>query len=206
MAGRQGPRQAPVSLRPQSSGPSATGNCHGPCFDGPPSSRNTRGGRSNNVNPPLSFPPLEPPFPAPPPNSNPPRGANRRGGCRRGLSGAVKDTRGDPLSPTAPRTPALRVAAALRHSVPLAPRPPLGRSRTVGQGRARSSHLPSPPWKRFASTTELLCRPPTMPPGPSVFASSPITEFPPCALCPPEGGGALVCWARRPSRASASAN
>jgi len=49
-----------------------------------------------------------------------------------------------PSPPAEPRHAALRVVSPTPPLIPLAPLPP-GAGRSVGQGRARSSHLPSPP-------------------------------------------------------------
>ena len=120
-------------------------------------------GAATTSTPPSVFPPWNPPFPLPPPKHESAKGGKPQGGLTPGFVRRGEYNRGDPLSPTAPRTPALRVAAALRHSVPLAPRPPLGRSRTVGQGGPRAlATSPCPSWSAHAR---------------------PSSESP-CALCP----------------------
>ena len=84
-----------------------------------------------------------------------------------------------PSHPAEPRHAALRVARSTPPLIPLAPLPP-GAGRSVGQGRARSSHLPMPS---------------------KVFASSPSfsgSALAPLRLITPSGGGRIGFAARRP--------
>ena len=132
----------------------------------------------------------------------PPKGGKRRGGTLPVAQWRGEYNRGDPLSPTAPRPPALRVAAALRHSVPqLRHCPPLGQARCHGlrglvphtassqvgvDHHQRLSpvapHRPPLGRARWSGLGGLVPRTPH--PSPWRTLRSPITELSPCASCP----------------------
>ena len=135
--------------------------------------------------PPISFPPFgNPPFLIPPPNSNPPKGGKPQGALARRPLWRGWGNRGAPF-PAEPRAAALRVPGPLHRLDPLAPRPP----RAGRAGRGGEGSFLTPPAPRHG-----------------VRCAHPSGEHPPCALCPPEGGGALVCWAAGLRARGATAN
>jgi hypothetical protein len=136
--------------------------------------------------PPISFPPFgNPPFLIPPPIRIHQRGGNRRGHWHGGRNGAALIRWVPNPSGAARRRPSgSRIHSAACPPCSLAPEGP---GALVGQGRARSSHLPNPSW---SSQAHPLTR--------AAVALTPVAPF------RPQGGG-RVGFAAAPGLARKSA-
>ena len=117
---------------------------------GSPSSINCAAGGPEMPVPPISFPPFgNPPFLIPPPNSNPPKGGKPQGALARRPLWRGWGNRRAPLPPRSRAPPPFGFPVHSAACPPCAVAPE-GPGALVGQGRARSSHLPNPSWSSQA--------------------------------------------------------